>query len=129
GVPVAKYLGLLARIRAAAGKLNEAHWLIQEALSQLHMPAAYDVYNSIAEVFTLTGEIDLSKKYALEAYKFSWADGEPYCWWWGVKRAIKTLIVLKIPIPHLPVYEGKNVASIPHEIEIRDFIKEQKRRI
>ncbi len=53
-----------------------------------------------------------------------WADGPPHSLWWQLERAKKMLDALGTPHPKLPKYDESKRAKIPHEDEIRAFLKE-----
>ena len=117
----AVYMGYLAVARARQGSYDEARRLIEEALASRD-----GIYDSTAEVYLALGEREKAAHYAIEAYKWAWADGPPHSWWWHLERAKKLLAELGIEPPAMPPFDPTNVEPIPYEDEIRAFIAELK---
>lgn len=115
------WLGGLARARgaqsvscAAQGRADEARRLVKES----------GRYIDAAEVYLTLGDVEQARDYALAAYRWAWADGPPYVWWWSLERAKRVLAALDEPEPEMPPFDPDAVEPLPYEDEIRAFIEE-----
>lgn len=123
-VEVATYLACLARAYASIDE-EKARQYAEEALGQTYKMEEHDMYSSLAEAYLTMDDKDLAKQYALEAYKWAWADGEPFSWWWGLKRSKAVLDALGEPYPDMPAYDESKIGKIAHEDEIRAYIRKK----
>ncbi len=123
---LANYEGCFARALVLGGEKKRARQIIGEALAQQYKEEFHDLYNSAAEVYLALGERETAREYAIKAYKWAWADGPPYVWWWDLERAKKMLDTLGEPYPDMPTFDESKVKKIPHEDEIRAFVEELK---
>ncbi|HLL72257.1 MAG TPA: DUF4062 domain-containing protein [Pyrinomonadaceae bacterium] len=83
------------------------------------LAAAKDVnYRALAELWLAIGDHVQAKKYALEAYKEAWADGEPYVWRYELDKARALLDRLGAGIPNLPPYDPAKDEKLPWEDEL-----------
>jgi tetratricopeptide (TPR) repeat protein len=66
---------------------------------------------SAAEVWLALGDKNKARQAALKAYKESWADGPPYSWWYGLRKASEILKELGEPMPDLLTFDEKTELS------------------
>ncbi|MCH7729047.1 MAG: hypothetical protein IH991_21575, partial [Planctomycetes bacterium] len=59
-----------------------------------------------------------AKKHALAAYKWAWADGEPYVWRFELNESRELLEKLDAEIPELPPYDPDKDEKLPWEDEV-----------
>jgi tetratricopeptide (TPR) repeat protein len=83
-------LGELADPRREAEQLANARWLSNRAL---------------ADLWFAIGDHEQAKKRALAAYRWAWADGEPYIRRYELNKARALLEKLGAEIPNLPPYD------------------------
>jgi hypothetical protein len=69
----------------------------------------------------------LPKKHALAAYKWAWADGEPYVHRYELNKARALLETLGVPIPNLPPYDPAKDEKLPWEDDVAAAIAELRR--
>ncbi|NQZ12418.1 MAG: hypothetical protein HRT35_35135, partial [Algicola sp.] len=68
---------------------------------------------SLAELWLAIGDSDQAIKEALAAYKWAWADGEPYVRRWELNQAKALLQKLATPEPDLPDYDPTTAEKFP----------------
>jgi hypothetical protein len=73
---------------------------------------------SIAELWLALGEGERARKHALAAYKWAWADGEPYVRRYELNKTRALLEKLGVEIPNLPAYDPAKDGKFPHEDEV-----------
>jgi hypothetical protein len=109
GLALAKFhLGQLAEPRHAA-----------EQLAKLKNPA----HLALAELWLAIGEQEPAIHHALQAYRWAWADGEPYVHRFELNRATALLEKLGEPIPVLPPYDPAKDEKFPWEDEVAAAIE------
>jgi tetratricopeptide (TPR) repeat protein len=118
---LAGHLAGLARARLAQGQAEAARHLCEEAL-RLPNPYLRGLHQALAEVYQGLGEAALARDYALKAYTWAWADGEPYVNRYWLDRARALLLQLGEVPPSLPPYDPAKIRPIPHEAGIRALI-------
>jgi len=111
-------LGGLARTYAQQGNHDRARQIIEENDFD-------DDQIDVAEVYLAIGETDKAREVATNAYKYYWADGHPYVWWWYLERAKTVLDGLGEPYPDMPPYDESKIGKLPHEDEIRAYIRKK----
>ena len=82
---------------------------------------------ALAELWLAIGEQDEAKKHALAAYKWAWADGEPYVRRYELNKARALLETLGVEIPNLPPYDASKDEKLPWEDEVAAAIAELRR--
>lgn len=86
----------------------------------------------LAALWLAIGDREQAKQHALAAYKWAWADGEPYVRRYELNRARALLEQLGVPIPELPPYDPDKDEKFPWEQDVAEAIakwraeKEQK---
>jgi tetratricopeptide (TPR) repeat protein/predicted phosphodiesterase len=119
GIIEAEAETLLAIAKLHLDKLTDP---VEEAerLSGLIDPA----HRELAELWLSIGIKELAKKYALEAYKWAWADGEPYVNRYELNKTIELLEKLDVEIPDLPHYDPEKDEKFPWEDDLVAAIEE-----
>lgn len=89
---------------------------VQEAerLSQIKKP----FNRGLAELWRLIGDTGRAKEHALAAYKWAWADGEPYVRRYELDKTRALLEQLEVEPPHLPSYDPVKDEPLPWETEV-----------
>jgi hypothetical protein len=64
------------------------------------------------------GDREQATQHALAAYKWAWADGEPYVHRYGLDKARALLEKLGAEIPDLPPYDPAKDEKLPWEDEV-----------
>jgi hypothetical protein len=90
-----------------------------ERLAQWRRPADY----FLARLWLALGDTEQAKHHALAAYRWAWADGEPYVRRYELNKATKLLQQLNVPLPNLPPYDPANDAPFPWEAEVRALME------
>jgi hypothetical protein len=109
GLALAKHhLGRLANPREEA-----------ERLAQLRDPA----HRLLAQLWLALGDTAEAKHHALAAYKWAWADGEPYVDRYELTQTTALLQQMNVPIPDLPPYDPAKDEKLPWEDEVRAAIE------
>lgn len=112
GLALAKHhLGQLAHPREEA-----------ERLAQLRRPA----HRLLAQLWLALGDPAQAKHHALAAYKWAWADGEPYVNRYELTQTTELLRQLNVPIPNLPPYDPAKDEKLPWEADVRAAIEKLK---
>ena len=111
GLALAKHnLGQLTGDQAR----NEA-----ERLAQLRDPS----HRKLSQLWLALGDHEQAKHHALAAYKWAWADGEPYVRRYELTQTTELLRQLNVPIPNLPPYDPAKDEKLPWEDEVRAAIE------
>lgn len=90
-----------------------------ERLSGLRKPAR----RYLAMLWREIGDLEQAKKYALAAYKWAWADGEPYVNRYELDKTTELLRELNMPVPDLPPYDPAKDEPFPWEADVRKAIE------
>jgi hypothetical protein len=77
----------------------------------------------LAALWLAIGDKDEAKKYALAAYKWAWADGEPYVRRYELNKARALLEQLGAEVPTLPPYDPAKDPKLPWEDDIAAAIE------
>jgi hypothetical protein len=72
----------------------------------------------LAELWLVIGDCEQAKKHALAAYKWAWADGEPYVHRYELNQSHALLEKLGVEIPKLPPYDPDKDEKLPWEDEV-----------
>jgi hypothetical protein len=108
---------MLTLARLHLGQLTDPR---QEA-EQLSI-ALYIADRPIAELWLAIGDHEQAKKHALAAYKWAWADGEPYLHRYELNKATAILKQLGAEVPNLPPYDPARDPKLPWEDEVEAAI-------
>lgn len=87
-------------------------------LAQLRRPAQ----RYLAMLWRAIGDFDKAQQHALAAYKWSWADGEPYVNRYELTKTTELLQQMSVSIPQLPPYDPAKDEPFPWEAEVRAAI-------
>ncbi|MDQ3583467.1 MAG: hypothetical protein M3495_18495, partial [Pseudomonadota bacterium] len=90
-----------------------------EQLAKARQPA----HLALAELWHVIGDREQAKKHALAAYKWAWADGEPYVHRYELNKARALLEKLGAEIPKLPPYDPAKDEKLPWEDEVATAIE------
>jgi hypothetical protein len=90
-----------------------------ERLAQLRWTA----HRYLAMLWQAIGDHDQAKRHALAAYKWAWADGEPYVNRYELTKTTDLLQQLEVPIPNLPPYDPAKDEPFPWEADVRAAIE------
>jgi len=77
----------------------------------------------LADLWLAIGDHEQAKKHALAAYRWAWADGEPYVHRYELNRARALLEKLGVEIPKLPPYDPVKDEKLPWEDEVAAAIE------
>ena len=77
----------------------------------------------MAELWLAIGDAEQAKKHALAAYKWAWADGEPYVHRYELNKTRALLERLDAAIPDLPPYDPAKDEKLPWEDEVAAAIE------
>ena len=105
------------------GQVNKSRELIKEVLEQ-EKYIGDTAELELAEIYLALDEQDLAAEQGLLAYKRAWADGLPFSWWSGLKRAEQVLTALGVELPEMLRSIRSKVEPVPYEDQIRSFIEE-----
>jgi hypothetical protein len=85
--------------------------------------AAEVSHHALADLWLGIGDLDHAEKHALAAYKWAWADGEPYVWRYELNKARAILETIGAEIPDLPPYDPAKIGKFPCEDEVAAAIE------
>jgi tetratricopeptide (TPR) repeat protein len=78
---------------------------------------------SLAELWFALGDAARANRYAVIAYKWAWADGEPFVHRYDLARTRALLEKLGVEIPNLPPYDPAKDPKLPWEDEVAAAIE------
>lgn len=90
-----------------------------EQLAKLNEPA----HRRLAELWLAIGDHEQAIHHALKAYRWAWADGEPYVHRYELDKSRELLEKLGEPIPDLPPYDPAKDPKLPWEDEVAAAIE------
>jgi hypothetical protein len=90
-----------------------------EQLASARQPS----HRALADLWLAIGDREKAKRHALEAYKWAWADGEPYVRRYELNKARALLEKLGAEIPNLPPYDPAKDEKLPWEDEVAAAIE------
>jgi 3',5'-cyclic AMP phosphodiesterase CpdA len=93
-----------------------------ERLAQLRNPA----HRLLAQLWLALGDTKKAKEHALAAFKWAWADGEPYVHRYELTQTTELLRQMNVPIPNLPPYDPAMDEKLPWEDDVRAAIEKLK---
>jgi hypothetical protein len=117
GIPDAASETGLALAKHHLGQLTEPQ-LEAKRLSQLRNPA----HRLLAQLWLALGAPEQAKHFALGAYHWAWADGEPFVNRYELTNTTKLLQQMQIPVPNLPRYDAMKDELLPWEADVRAAI-------
>ena len=88
-------------------------------LAQLRKPAHY----TLALLWLAIGDVDQATHHALAAYRWAWADGEPYVNRYELTKTTELLQQMNVPVPVLPLYDPAQDEPLPWEADVRAAIE------
>jgi len=118
GIPDEESETGLALAKHRLGQLAEPHREV-ERLGQLRDPA----HRLLAMLWLALGETEKARHHALAAYKWAWADGEPYVHRFELTKTAELLRQMNVPIPDLPPYDPAKDQPFPWEADVRAAIE------
>ncbi len=80
----------------------------------------------VAQLWLALGDPEKAKHHALAAYRWAWADGEPYVHRYELTQTTELLNTLGVPIPNLPPYDPTKDEPFPWEADVRAAIEKLK---
>jgi len=113
-----------SEIRLAIAKHN-----LKELLEPSHIAAQFtygleeSCHHALADLWFAIGDHEQAKKHALAAYKWAWADGEPYVRRYELNKTRALLEKLGAEIPKLPPYDPASDEKFPWEGEVAASIE------
>ena|ERR1035437_1372066 len=90
-----------------------------EQLANVRRPS----HRALAELWLAIGDREQATKHALAAYKWAWADGEPYVHRYELNKARALLEKLGAEIPNLPPYDPAKYEKLPWEDDVAAAIE------
>jgi hypothetical protein len=93
-----------------------------ERLSALRQPA----HRTLAQLLLAIGDRAKAEHHALAAYRWAWADGEPYVNRYELTKTTELLNTLGVPIPNLPPYDPAKDEPFPWEADVHAAIEKLK---
>lgn len=109
---------LLALVRFHLSQLSDPRHEA-ERLAKARKP----FHRAIAELWLAIGDHQQAKKHAFAAYKWAWADGEPYVRRYELNKTRALLEQLGADIPDLPPYDPAKDEKLPWENEVEAAIE------
>jgi hypothetical protein len=104
---------LLALVKFHVGQLLEPSAQVERLAS------VENVYHRpLAEIRISIGHHEEAKRHALAAYKWAWADGEPYVRRYELNKARELLARLGVQPPDLPPYDPAKDQKLPWEDDV-----------
>lgn len=100
----------LALAQFHLGQLSDPH-RVAEHLVTLSRPA----HLTLAALWQAIGDLEAARHHALVAYRWAWADGEPFVHRYQLDKARALLESLGAPIPDLPPYDPAKETREPWE--------------
>jgi tetratricopeptide (TPR) repeat protein len=108
----------LALAKHHLGQLADPHY---EAERLAESPKA--AHRLLAQLWLALGNTEQAKKHALAAYKWAWADGEPYVHRFELTKTTELLRQMNVSTPKLPLYDPAIEEPFPWEPDVRAAIE------
>lgn len=108
----------LALAKFHLGRLDDPK-LEAQRLSELRNPAD----RLLAMLHFAIGDFEAAKRHALAAYRWAWADGEPFVNRYELTKTTELLEQIKVPTPELPPYDPAQDEKLPWEDAITAAIE------
>ena len=96
------------------------------ARGQATGPTAQAAHRILAQLWLALGDPEQATHHALTAYRWAWADGEPYVHRYELTRSTELLQQMNVPIPNLPPYDPAKDEPFPWEADVRAAIEKLK---
>jgi Domain of unknown function (DUF4062) len=93
-----------------------------ERLAGLRQPA----HRYLALLWLALGDTEKAEHHALAAYRWAWADGEPYVNRYELTKTTELLQQINVPVPVLPSYDPTKDEPFPWEADVRAAIEKLK---
>jgi 3',5'-cyclic AMP phosphodiesterase CpdA len=107
------------------------------ALAKCHLGELLDPYSEaarlagirdpsdrlLAELWLAIGDEEQAKEHAITAYKWAWADGEPYVNRYELTKTSELLTKMGVPVPNFPPYDPAKDEKFPWEDDVRAAIE------
>jgi hypothetical protein len=93
-----------------------------ERLAGLRQPA----HRTLAQLWLALGDRAKAEHHALAAYRWAWADGEPYVHRYELAKTTELLQQMNVPVPVLPPYDESKDVPFPWEADVRAAIEKLK---
>ena len=90
-----------------------------ERLAKTRKPA----HRPLAELWLAIGDREQAETHAMAAYRWAWADGEPYVRRYELDKSRALLEKLGVEIPELPPYDPDKDEKLPWEDEVAAAIE------
>jgi hypothetical protein len=90
-----------------------------EQLARMRNPA----HRLVATLWHALHEKEQARQHALAAYRWAWADGEPYVNRYELTKTAALLRELGVPLPNLPAYDAAKDEKLPWEAVVAAAIK------
>ena len=107
-----------AETRFALAKINLDQLADRRQEAERLANAKRPAHRPLAELWLAIGDHEQAKKHALAAYKWAWADGEPYVHRYELNQSQALLEKLGVEIPKLPSYDADKDEKLPWEDEV-----------
>ncbi len=129
-VSMARQIGMhdgMAEARLALANLHLGR-LTEPVQAANELAAARTTHDqALAELWLAIGDVEQAEKHALAAYRWAWADGEPYVRRFDLDQARRLLEALGAEIPVLPPYDPANDPELPWEANVRAYMESLRR--
>ena len=86
-------------------------------------PLRYPPHRYLAMLWLAIGDLGQAKHHALAAYRWAWADGEPYVNRYELTKTTELLQQMAVAIPQLPPYDPAKEKPFPWEAGVRAAIE------
>ena len=93
-----------------------------ERLAELRQSA----HRTLAQLWLAIGDHAKAKHHALAAYRWAWADGEPFVNRYELTKTTELLQQMNVPVPVLPPYDPAKDEPFPWEADVRAAIEKLK---
>ncbi len=113
GIPDAGSETGLALTKLHLGQLSEPA-REAERLARMRQPT----HRLLALLWLAIGDHAQAKSHALAAYKWAWADGEPYVNRYGLTKTTELLNQMNVSVPNLPPYDASRDEKLPWEDDV-----------
>lgn len=90
-----------------------------ERLALLRNPS----HRTLTQLWLAIGDLTQAKHHVLAAYRWAWADGEPYVHRYELTQTTALLQQLNVPVPLLPPYDPNKDEPFPWEADVRAAIE------
>jgi hypothetical protein len=85
--------------------------------------SSWEPKHPLREEWLTIGDREQATKHSLDAYKWAWADGEPYVRRYELNKSRALLEKLGVPVPDLSPYDPSKDGKFPCEDEVAAAIE------